>query len=114
MIRPIRVIASAIQEESLEDASPTEDGCAASEDSGLDLLVRHAMQQEVASHDGGRVWQKLSRRVKGPFGSIAIEEPAMRGQSMPIIAESVEPVDRQPDSMRHSLFRTTEATFSMR
>ena len=114
MIRPIRVIASAMQEELLEDDSVTGDDCCTSEDSGLDLLVRHAIHQEVTSHDGGHVWQKLSRRVKGPFGSIAIEEPALRGQPMPVLAHSQEPVDRQPDSLRHSLFRTAEATFSMR
>ena len=34
----------------------------------------------------------------------------MCGSSMPFFAESSEEAVRQPDSMRHSLFRTAEAT----
>jgi hypothetical protein len=114
MIPRIRVIASAIQEEFAVDAPEQEELCAVSEDSGLDYLVRHAIQQELSSHDGEHVWHRLSRRVRGPFGSMAIEEPAMRGRTMPIPGESAQQTESRPDSMRHSLFRTAEATFSMR
>jgi hypothetical protein len=114
MIRPIRVIASAIQEELDGISSEMPGDCAQADDPDLDLLVRHAVRQELASHDGGQVWQQLSKRVKGPFGSMAIEEPAHRGRPMPVLTDSTEGAERQPDSMRHSLFRTAEATFSMR
>lgn len=114
MIRRIRVMSSTLQDDLLDESPAIQDDCAEAEDTGLDLLVRHAIRQEAVSHDGGHVWQKLSSRVKGPFGSLAIEEPAMCGSSMPFFAESSEEAVRQPDSMRHSLFRTAEATFSLR
>jgi hypothetical protein len=114
MIPPIRVIPSIVEDNLSYDAPEVQGDGAPVEDPGLDVLVRHAIRQELASHDGGQVWQKLSSRVKGPFGSIAIEEPALRGRSMPILTDSTEGAERRPDSMRHSLFRTAEATFSMR
>jgi hypothetical protein len=114
MIPHIRVIASAIQDDLREDAPVCENVCEAADDPGLDVLVRHAIHQEVSSHDAGHVWQKLSRRVAGPFGRIAIEEPALRGRSMPFLSHSLDHSECRPDSMRHSLFRTAEATFSMR
>jgi hypothetical protein len=114
MIRPIRAIAAALQDGLLEDTPEIDGHCPAADDHDLDALVRHAFRHEAVSHDPKNVWKRLSGRVRGPFGAIAIEEPAMRGESMPVLAESVEPAGGQPDSMRHSLFRTAEATFSMR
>lgn len=113
MIPPIRIIASAIEDQVSDDPTGEELG-ECSSDPEIDILVRHAVHQELVAHEAGHIWQKLSRRVKGPFGNIAVEEPAMRGQSMPVIATAGETPDRRPDSMRHSLFRTAEATFSMR
>mgnify|MGYP003292748694 CR=1 FL=1 len=114
MIRRIKVLASAIQDDLVEEPPATDTDCASSEDAGLEVLVRNAIRQEVAQHDGGRVWQVLSRRVRGPFGALAVEEPAMCGAYMPIFTETSADSGRQPDAMRHSLFRTAEATFSMR
>jgi len=113
MIRRIRALSSALQEPPTGAAS-CEEEVEVVEDPGLELLVRNAIRHEVAAHDGGHVWQRLSKRVRGPFGCIAIEEPAMRGFAMPLIGETAEPAEPRPESMRHSLFRTAEATFSLR
>jgi hypothetical protein len=103
-----------MQEDILGDTQVTADNGKITEDAGLDVLVRNAMRQEVQQHDGGHVWQQLKKRVRGPFGALAVEEPAMCGSYMPIFTEASDDASRQPDSMRHSLFRTAEATFSMR
>jgi hypothetical protein len=114
MMCPIRGVSLPVQDVVPEDLAEAVDDRTTAEDPGLDVLVRHAIRQELASHDGGRVWKQLSKRVKGPFGSIAVEEPALRGLSMPRFEDSPQTADLRPDSMRHSLFRTAEATFSMR
>jgi hypothetical protein len=114
MIRPIRAIATALQDEMSGVVPCTDSACPEHGDEDLDVLVRHAFRQEAVSHDAKHVWTRLSRRVRGPFGALAIEEPAMRGDTMPVISEAPSRDDSRPDSMRHSLFRTAEATFSMR
>jgi hypothetical protein len=45
-------------------------------DDSLDHLLKHAMKSTSSAPDNGRVWQQLSRRVKGPFG-FALEAPAL-------------------------------------
>jgi hypothetical protein len=114
MIRPIRAIATALQDEISDVAVCPDCACPEHGDEDLEVLVRHAFRQEPVSHDAKHVWTRLSRRVRGPFGALAIEEPAMRGDTMPVISEAPDMADSRPDSMRHSLFRTAEATFSMR
>ena len=114
MIRPIRAIATALQDEMSDVAACPDCACPEHGDEDLEVLVRHAFRQEPVSHDAKHVWTRLSRRVRGPFGALAIEEPALRGDAMPVSSEASGPADSRPDSMRHSLFRTAEATFSMR
>jgi hypothetical protein len=47
------------------------------EDRSLDVLVRHAIQaDEKPEADVRGVWKRLSGRVEGPFGGLAIEGPA--------------------------------------
>ena len=46
-------------------------------DDTLDHLLKHAMKTTSKTPDTGRVWQQLSRRVRGPFGYAALEAPAL-------------------------------------
>ena len=47
-------------------------------DPSLDLLVKNAMRDaSSAEPDAPRIWQQLRNKVKGPFGRIAVEGPAM-------------------------------------
>src|SRR5215207_9929310 len=41
----------------------------------LDDLVRHALNA-APQHDGNRIWQQITRKVLGPFGTPAFEAPA--------------------------------------
>jgi hypothetical protein len=85
MIRRIRELAETLGEEL--DTTTGSDGIEDSmdeEDRALDLLVKHAMSgTHWLEHDPKRVWQRLSERVRGPFGSMAVEEPANLGSEMP-------------------------------
>lgn len=49
-------------------------------DPSLDVLLKHAIcTPDSAQPDLGRIWRQLSRRVVGPFGSLAVEGPASTG-----------------------------------
>jgi hypothetical protein len=87
------------------------------EDRALDLLVKHAMHgTHWLEHDPRAVWQKLRERVRGPFGSMAIEEPAHIGTEMPFPQDhqGAEAYDAPPDARRHSLYRLTDVAFPVR
>jgi hypothetical protein len=114
MIRHIRDF----QDDYQSGESPEEDvEEMAQEDRALDVLVKHAMQgTNWLEHDPKRVWQRLSERVRGPFGSMAVEEPANLGTEMPLPQESpaTEVYDATSDARRHSLYRLTDVTFPVR
>ncbi len=84
MIRRIRVFANALHSEIVDEirvgfqdlANHSEDE--RSSDADLDVLVRHAMVSAASSEaDTRKVWKKLSGRVRGPFGRIAVEGPSI-------------------------------------
>lgn len=63
----------------IELAAPVEN------DESLDLLVKHALHThtpQAPAPGANNVWSKLSRRVKGPFGKIAVEGPASSGDPL--------------------------------
>jgi hypothetical protein len=45
-------------------------------DTSLDHLLKHALKTMPQDVDGGRIWDNLARRVRGPFGAAALEAPA--------------------------------------
>lgn len=120
MIRRIRELAETIGEDLAADTDPNlemMDEGAVEEDKALDLLVKHAMAgTNWLEHDPKRVWQRLSERVRGPFGGMAIEEPANMGSSMPLPQDHVsgEAYDAPTDSRRHLLTRLTDMAFGSR
>ena len=71
-------ISDAIEAEALE----------AEFDESLDHLLKHAMKSTAQAHepDTGQVWQKLSRRVQGPFGFAALEAPALNSLEAELLA----------------------------
>ncbi|MDQ6695768.1 MAG: hypothetical protein M3014_15390 [Chloroflexota bacterium] len=82
MIRRIRVLANAIRVDLVDGIRIGFNDFAGSNESqsdndpALDVLVRHAMVSSDSSEaDTGKVWKKLSGRVRGPFGQIAVEGP---------------------------------------
>jgi hypothetical protein len=42
----------------------------------LDVLLKFALERSPEAADGKRVWQQITRKVLGPFGSPALEAPA--------------------------------------
>lgn len=54
-------------------------------DESLDLLVKHALRTHtphVPTPNSDNVWTRLSSRVRGPFGRLAVEGPATSGDEM--------------------------------
>ena len=54
-------------------------------DESLDILVKHALNTHTPQTpvpSSSNVWSKLSRRVRGPFGKMAVEGPAASGDSL--------------------------------
>src|SRR5512135_21985 len=52
------------------------------EDRNLDVLMKHAVRStNWLEHDPKQVWQRLSERVRGPNGEVAVEQPANLGSS---------------------------------
>jgi hypothetical protein len=57
-------------------------------DESLDLLVKHALKSnapQTPAPNTNNVWSKLSRRVKGPFGRMAVEGPEGSGSEMSVL-----------------------------
>ncbi len=84
MIRRIRLLANAMHSDLVDEikfglqdlAHHAEDE--RSGDCDLDVLVRHAMVSgDSSAADTRKVWKKLSGRVRGPFGRIAVEGPSV-------------------------------------
>jgi len=44
-------------------------------DESLDVLLKHAFSEAPAERDTETVWQKLSRKMRGPSGAPALEGP---------------------------------------
>jgi hypothetical protein len=114
MIHRIREIAASLQDvsddiHSLGSPAETEE----EEDPGLELLVKNAVRDNWLEHDPRKVWKELSARVRGPFGQMAVEEPAMAGQPMPLAVELPE-ADNRPEVMRHRFFRLSDSVMTQR
>ncbi|MDQ5823369.1 MAG: hypothetical protein M3441_04045 [Chloroflexota bacterium] len=68
--------------ERIEEASAPE------ADESLDLLVKHALKTnapQAPAPNSNNVWSKLSSRVRGPFGKMAVEGPAGAGSEMSVL-----------------------------
>src|SRR5437016_857619 len=55
-------------------------------DESLDHLLKHALKTTAQEPDTGHVWQRLSRRVQGPFGFAALEAPALDSLEAELLA----------------------------
>jgi hypothetical protein len=88
------------------------------EDRNLDMLMKHAVRSSGwLAHDPKQVWQRLSERVRGPNGELAVEEPANLGSSEMPYPEQYEKADRRdsrPDAHHHSLHRLANEAYSLR
>jgi hypothetical protein len=118
MIRRIKELAASLHDEIADDFRAVHDEPEpldeeVVEDANLDVLVKHAVKSSLQQPDAGRVWKRLSQRVTGPYGSLAVEGPALRGQEMPNY-EQHDQLDQHPESMRHSIFRLADSTLNMR
>jgi hypothetical protein len=63
-------------------------------DESLDLLVKHALKShapQMPTPSSNNVWSKLSKRVRGPFGKIAVEGPAASGDELAINGPNISP-----------------------
>ncbi len=122
MIRRIRDLAESLGEDLAGDLPPGEamlevEDEMDEEDRAIDVLVKHAMHGTPwLQHDPKAVWQRLSERVRGPFGSMAVEEPANIGTEMPLPQDSssAEQYDAPSDARRHSFYRLTDVAFPVR
>jgi hypothetical protein len=47
------------------------------DDESLDLLLKHALGTSRQEPNGSVVWQQLNRKVRGPFGTPALESPSL-------------------------------------
>jgi hypothetical protein len=44
-------------------------------DDGFEFLLKHALAGAREQVDGGKVWQQIARKMRGPFGTPALEGP---------------------------------------
>jgi len=44
-------------------------------DDAFDFLLKHALTNTPEQADGGKVWQHIARKMRGPFGTPALEGP---------------------------------------
>jgi hypothetical protein len=117
MIHRIRELAASLHDDIADDLhgfGPQEDITEEDDDPGLDLLVKNAVRTNWLEHDPRRVWKQLSERVRGPFGQMAVEQPAMAGQQMPVAYEGHEATDYSPETMRHRYFRLSDSIIPQR
>lgn len=118
MIRRIRQLAAALHEDITDDlraiGSQIDGEAEPDDDPGLDLLVKNAVRSNWLEHDPRRVWQQLSERVRGPFGQMAVEQPALAGLAMPLTHESEAVNERTPERMRHGIFRLSDGVLPQR
>jgi hypothetical protein len=117
MIRRIKMLAASLQEDLADDllglnaveSTDDEEG-----DPGLDLLVKNAVRSNWLEHDPRRVWKKLSERVRGPFGQMAVEEPALVGEPMPLAYEALEANEYSPEPVRYRHFLLSDSVIPQR
>jgi len=118
MIRRIRELAAALHDDSSEGQRAFDQECSENDeeddDPALDLLVKNAVRSNWLEHDPKGVWKQLKERVRGPFGQLEVEEPALVGEPMPLSFEGHETVDRTPESMRYSFFRLSDSVVPQR
>jgi hypothetical protein len=116
MIHRIRELAASLQGDidDLRTLTQQEIDQDDDEDPGLELLVKNAVRENWLEHDPRRVWKQLSERVRGPFGQVAVEVPALAGQPMPIAQHSAETDDQRPEVMRHRFFRLSDSVIPQR
>lgn len=63
-------------------------------DESLDLLVKHALKvhtPQMPARSTNNVWRRLSKRVTGPFGKMAVEGPAASGDELAMHGSNVGP-----------------------
>jgi hypothetical protein len=106
MIHRIKQLAASLHEDFTDDmrAITAQEPVEEDDDPGLDVLVKNAVRENWLEHDPRAVWKKLSERVRGPFGQMAVEEPALVGEHVLVALESHERADTAPDSRRHRYF----------
>ena len=46
-------------------------------DTSLDYLLKYALKSGPGESDAEHAWQRLSKRVQGPFGTAALEAPCL-------------------------------------
>jgi len=117
MIHRIRMLAASLHDDLSDDShgqSASENVLDDDDDPGLDLLVKNAVQANWLEHDPKRVWKKLSERVRGPFGRMAIEEPALVGEPMPMAFEGQDASAHTSEPVRYRHFLLTECVISQR
>ncbi len=71
-----------------------EEASAPDADESLDLLVKHALKSnapQTPAPNSNNVWSKLSRRVRGPFGKMAVEGPECSGSDMSVLGPNGAP-----------------------
>jgi len=115
MIRRIRELAASLQGDMDDLLSGQVDlDQYEADDPALELLVRNAARDNWLEHDPRRVWKQLHERVRGPFGQVAVEEPALAGQTMPVASDNVASGDQRPEVMRHRFFRLSDSVIPQR
>lgn len=85
MIRRIKLThaSSLFIEDFLSSIRQFADPISASEADELDILLKHAMHTnspDAPTPNANRVWKRLSGRVRGPFGRLAVEGPQVSGE----------------------------------
>lgn len=91
-----------------------EEASAPDADESLDLLVKHALKSnapQAPAPNSKNVWSKLSSRVRGPFGKMAVEGPAGAGSEMSVLGAKGAPFS-VGDEARSSLPSGNSQEFS--
>jgi len=118
MIHRIRELAASLQGDLLDEghrgSSDEEDLFEDDDDRGLDLLVKNAVRSNWLEHDPRRVWTQLSARVRGPFGQMAVEEPANAGNVAPVMLETVDANDPDPEVRLRRFVRFSDSMLAQR
>lgn len=94
MIQHVRVRRVATPSDLLDRIlqQPEEDSLSLSQarhaDESLDLLLKHALNAAPAEteSDNSHVWQKLARKMRGPFGAAALEGPTQSSLEIELTA----------------------------
>jgi hypothetical protein len=85
----------------------------AESDESLDLLVKHALKSHTPHTpvpSTSNVWSKLSRRVRGPFGKMAVEGPAASGDELAVLGPNGSPFSLGDDKRSMLPFGNSQET----